>query len=175
MDGQIDYSGYSLHDLEQALKSIDPVRFPGNYENLQRAIDHAKAHPVRYGPPTRPPAPPAPLLSFLFSFKGRVSRREYWLRYVLLIELPALIVGLIIDIRTGALLHHYPRPDNFVLLVILWPSLAVQAKRWHDRDKSGWWILINYVPIIGSLWAFIENGFLSGTEGENRYGPDRFL
>lgn len=115
-----------------------------------------------------------PLLTFLFSFRGRVSRREYWLRYVLLVQLPALIVALIIDIRTGALLHHYPRPYNFVWLLILWPSLAIQAKRWHDRDKSGWWILINYVP-FGTFLALIENGFLSGKEGENRYGPDRFL
>ncbi|MDK1017721.1 MAG: DUF805 domain-containing protein, partial [Actinomycetota bacterium] len=45
-------------------------------------------------------------------------------------------------------------------------------KRWHDRDKSGWWMLIAFVPIIGGLWAFIETGLLQGTESDNQYGPN---
>lgn len=57
-------------------------------------------------------------------------------------------------------------------VVLWWSSLAVQAKRWHDRDKSGWWILINFVPLIGPIWALVENYFLSGTEGPNRFGVD---
>ena len=56
-----------------------------------------------------------------------------------------------------------------IMLVLLWPSLAVQIKRWHDRDKSGWWQLISLVPIAGPIWAFIELGFLPGTSGANRY------
>jgi len=55
-------------------------------------------------------------------------------------------------------------------LVLLWPVLAVQAKRWHDRDKSAWWVLINLIPVIGFLWSIIENGFLQGTPGPNRFG-----
>jgi uncharacterized membrane protein YhaH (DUF805 family) len=51
-------------------------------------------------------------------------------------------------------------------------SLAVFAKRWHDRDKSGWWSLILLVPFIGSIWALVECGCLPGTEGPNRYGAD---
>ncbi|MDK1018188.1 MAG: DUF805 domain-containing protein [Actinomycetota bacterium] len=54
----------------------------------------------------------------------------------------------------------------------LWAGLAIAIKRWHDRDKSGWWILIGLVPIIGGFWALIETRFLTGTQGENRYGPD---
>jgi uncharacterized membrane protein YhaH (DUF805 family) len=55
---------------------------------------------------------------------------------------------------------------------ILWPSLAVQAKRWHDINKSALWLLINVIPIAGPLWALIENGFIPDTNGPNRYGPD---
>ena len=55
---------------------------------------------------------------------------------------------------------------------MLWISVAVQCKRWHDRDKSGWWFLINFIPIIGPLWAFIELGCLRGTMGPNLYGAD---
>ena len=51
-----------------------------------------------------------------------------------------------------------------------WISLAIQVKRWHDRDKSGWWALINIVPVIGGLWALVECGFLKGDEGANRFG-----
>jgi uncharacterized membrane protein YhaH (DUF805 family) len=63
-------------------------------------------------------------------------------------------------------------PMWIVMLVFLYPTLAVYAKRWHDRGKSGWWTLILLIPIIGPLWALIECGFLRGTEGPNQYGAD---
>jgi uncharacterized membrane protein YhaH (DUF805 family) len=56
--------------------------------------------------------------------------------------------------------------------VFAWPSLAIYVKRWHDRGKSGWWVLIVFVPIIGYLWLLIECGFLAGDDGPNEYGPD---
>jgi hypothetical protein len=62
--------------------------------------------------------------------------------------------------------------DMIFAILIIWPSLAVQAKRWHDLDKSAWWICINFIPILGSIWAFIELGFRKGTAGENRFDPD---
>ncbi len=61
---------------------------------------------------------------------------------------------------------------GLIFLLIIWPALAISVKRWHDRDKSGWWVLIGLVPLIGGLWALIETGFLPGTEGDNQYGPD---
>ena len=61
--------------------------------------------------------------------------------------------------------------SSMVLVVALWSGLAVQVKRWHDRDKNGVWVLINLIPIVGSIWALVENGFLDGTQGPNRYGP----
>ncbi|MEE9544269.1 MAG: DUF805 domain-containing protein [Rhodospirillales bacterium] len=53
-----------------------------------------------------------------------------------------------------------------------WTSLAVGAKRCHDRGRSGWFQLISLIPLIGSLWLLVELGFLKGKEGENRFGPD---
>ena len=58
---------------------------------------------------------------------------------------------------------------------LMWVSLAVQVKRWHDRNKSGWWVLIGLVPLIGGIWALIENGFLAGDEAENRFGKPTSL
>ena len=57
-----------------------------------------------------------------------------------------------------------------IMLILTWPSLAVQTKRWHDRSKSGWWNLICFVPIAGSIWAITELGFLKGKPGANNYG-----
>ena len=48
---------------------------------------------------------------------------------------------------------------------ILIPAIIVHIKRFHDRDKSGWWVLIGLVPIIGAIWLLIELGFLKGTPG----------
>jgi len=57
-------------------------------------------------------------------------------------------------------------------LPILWPSLALHAKRWHDQDKSGWWQLIAAIPLIGWLIVMAMCGLIKGTSGTNNYGED---
>lgn len=104
----------------------------------------------------------------LFSFDGRISRQPYWLFFSASIALVLIPEFIFFGVDTEA-------ADTFVniaSLVFLWPALAVQAKRWHDRDKSAWWILINFIPFIGPLWALVENGFLAGTAEENRFGSN---
>lgn len=63
-----------------------------------------------------------------------------------------------------------------ILLGLYWlatfiPSLAVSVRRMHDQDKSGWWILISLVPLIGGIWLLVLY-FMDGTPGPNRFGPD---
>lgn len=60
-------------------------------------------------------------------------------------------------------------------LASLWPSVAIGVKRWHDRNMSGWWMLIIFVPIIGAVFAFVSLGLMKGTEGENKFGEDPFI
>lgn len=48
--------------------------------------------------------------------------------------------------------------------------LIVQIGRWHDRNKSGWWVFLNCIPFAGTLWVLIELGILRGPDGDNRYG-----
>jgi len=105
---------------------------------------------------------------YLFSFNGRVSRQQYWL--MTLLSLPFGIAGAYYDVQHG----QAPLQGSGVLflLPVIWTGLAVTIKRWHDRDKSGWWILITLIPIVGDIWSLIENGFLKGTTGDNRFGPD---
>ena len=57
-------------------------------------------------------------------------------------------------------------------ILLIYPHAAVGIKRFHDRNKSGWWYLIVFIPIIGGLWFLIECGFLKGTDGDNDYGSD---
>ena len=59
---------------------------------------------------------------------------------------------------------------TFALAV--WIGLAAQVKRWHDREGSGWWALINLMPFIGQIWVLIQCGILRVTAGANRYGKD---
>lgn len=109
----------------------------------------------------------------LFSFEGRISRREFWLAS-LSVWLTLLVPVLLIDAIYG---HRPPMVHKFAPLFFeflsLWMFLAVQAKRWQDRDKSRAWVFINFFPpIIGPIWALIETGFLRGTPGPNEYGED---
>ncbi len=56
------------------------------------------------------------------------------------------------------------------LLFIYIAGLAIGIRRYHDRNKSAWWLLLSLIPLVGGLWMFIELGFLKGTEGPNGYG-----
>jgi uncharacterized membrane protein YhaH (DUF805 family) len=121
--------------------------------------------------PSYEKAPQRTLSNILFSFEGRIPRRVYWgallgsafIFYAIVIGL-TLIIG-----------NESPVVPIVTLLLdipLIWISLAVQIKRWHDRDKSGFMVFINFIPIVGAIWAFVEVGCLRGTEGPNRYGPD---
>ena len=111
------------------------------------------------------------LLWILFSFEGRIPRRVYWGAYfadVAFFYVGVLLVMSVLGEESDAgmigILTLY--------LPVAWVLLAVTVKRWHDRDKSGFWIFIGLIPIIGPIWAFIETGCLRGTYGDNGYGPD---
>ncbi len=110
----------------------------------------------------------------LFSLTGRIGRATFWsIWFVMMIV--SLFVGLIIggisssgDEGAAVAIVIY----LLFLIPCVWIGLAMQVKRWHDRNKSGWMVLINFIPIIGWFWALIELGFLQGTIGPNQYGED---
>jgi len=107
------------------------------------------------------------LKTLLLSFEGRIGRKTYWMCF-----LAFLGVAVVLGIATAFLGDIGMIIQLVLLLAMVWCGLAVQAKRWHDRDKSAWWILIGLIPVIGPIWALVENGFLRGTEGDNRFGSD---
>jgi len=110
------------------------------------------------------------LTQLLFSFRGRISRQPYWL-FTLVLVVVVVATLVVADVYR---IDRDSRDTYLDALVLasLWPILAVQVKRWHDRNKSGWWVLINLIPVIGGVWSLVENGFLKGTGGPNRYGPN---
>ncbi len=126
----------------------------------------------------------------LFSFQGRINRAKYWIATVTYISVTIALVGLGFFFRFDTIF--------FIVAAIVFVALtvsgvAVGLKRLHDRDMSGWWLLVFYllppvldglgralgIPIIFSLagsaisiWALVVLGFLRGTPGANQYGPD---
>ena len=119
-------------------------------------------------PAPNPLAEPMTLPQIFLGLQGRLSRRQFWLYGV------AALLGLSVlgHALLGIAQVREQTADLLVNLLLVWPALAVSVKRWHDRDKSGWWVLLNLVPVIGWLWALIDNGFLRGTDGPNRFGED---
>jgi uncharacterized membrane protein YhaH (DUF805 family) len=109
--------------------------------------------------------PTSPLHIFL-SVKGRVSRRTFWLYGVLAL----LGMGLLCTALLGIAGVEQGRIEITVNLLLVWPAIAVSAKRWQDRNRSPWWVLITLIPVIGWAWALIDNGFVRGTPGPNRFG-----
>ena len=107
-------------------------------------------------------------MQILFSFKGRIPRKTYWLWGILGLLLASVIASMLLGIA-GV---DEQSADVLATLLIIWPGLAIGIKRWHDRDRSGWWVLINAIPVVGFIWALIDNGFLRGSVGANRFGED---
>lgn len=106
-----------------------------------------------------------------FSFEGRIPRKVYWLYGVL-----GLFIGMLLALGVVFGLAAVVGEWIMVLaiplyIVAIWAGLAVQVKRWHDRNKSGWWVLIGLIPLVGPIWQLVECGFLEGTQGDNQFGP----
>lgn len=98
-------------------------------------------------------------------FSGRARRSEYWFWSLALILV--YIVGLI--------LTAIAKPF-FVLLIIAYlavlvPSLAVAVRRLHDTGKSGWFVLIGLVPLVGGIVMLVFT-VMDSTPGDNQYGPN---
>ena len=122
------------------------------------------------------------MTNLLFGFQGRTNRAKFWLVALAIVVIEIILLAIfganavmISDDPQKALAGIGPVASIVLLIFILaatWISIAVGIKRFHDRNKSGVWILIIFVPLIGSLWYLIECGFLRGTPGPNDYGPD---
>jgi uncharacterized membrane protein YhaH (DUF805 family) len=153
------------------------------------------------------------VLELLFSAKGRIRRRTYWTYSIGYgIGIWIIYYVLYLFLGEGSFMEdigHFarvsPTPFHLAMIILmgasLWPSICISAKRWHDRNRSGWIAgattifstLAAYVPPIVTaahvenaqpitlvasiasfgvgIWVLVECGFLDGTPGPNRFGP----
>ena len=104
-------------------------------------------------------------LSRYIDFNTRSSRSEYWY-WVLFVVLLSIVAGVIDSILFDASILR-----SLVTLGLLVPGIAVGVRRLHDIDRSGWWYLIVFIPLIGALvliYWFVQ----PGTAGSNEYGDN---
>lgn len=100
-------------------------------------------------------------------FDGRSSRKEFWmfLLFTNLVAAALFVFGAVVspDLGVGLLL--------LGVLGVLLPFIAVQVRRFHDQDKSGWFALLNLIPYVGVLVILVFM-VIEGTAGDNQYGVD---
>jgi uncharacterized membrane protein YhaH (DUF805 family) len=118
------------------------------------------------------------VLAQYVGFTGRARRSEYWwwALFTVLVGLAAAILDSVLGTTFG--------PDNspawrgstgvigsIVNLALLLPTLAVAVRRLHDTDRSGWWLLIGLVPIVGAI-VLLVFFVMDSTAGTNRFGAN---
>ncbi len=115
------------------------------------------------------------VLSNYAVFSGRAPRSEYWW-WILAIVILFTVLGLIDGALIAPMLGFEPfqpeagRPLSLVFsLGLLLPNIAVSVRRLHDTDRSGWWMLLALIPVLGSL-VLIFFYVQPGTDGANRFG-----
>ena len=105
------------------------------------------------------------------TFTGRARRKEFWF-----FQLFVLLIGLVLSLA-DRMLGLFSDDMGFGLLgavfslAMFLPNLAVSVRRLHDTDRSGWWLLLCFLPIIGII-VLIVFFVLDGTRGTNRFGED---
>ena len=109
------------------------------------------------------------------NFSGRARRKEYWM--FALIYMIVIIIAMVLDGALGlgfdmgyGVTAPYGWIYSIVALVHLIPAWGVLVRRLHDVGKSGWFMLISLVPIIGGIWLLVLL-CTDGDSSENAYGP----
>ena len=97
-------------------------------------------------------------------FSGRARRMEFWMFTLINIIVSIILTCIDVFVGTAVLGMLYS-------LAVLIPSLAVTARRLHDTDRSGWWILISFIPAIG-LIVLLVFMVLESQPGSNRFGDN---
>lgn len=107
------------------------------------------------------------------TFTGRARRKEFWM-YFLVVAIIEIALSIILSIL-GLIGGVFVIIGSFITvlfgLAIIIPTLALWMRRLHDTGKSGWWLLINIIPVVGSIVLLIF-ALLDSQPGDNKYGPN---
>ena len=96
-------------------------------------------------------------------FEGRANRPEFWMFQVV-----NWVVGLVLWLLAAAIPPLHVLVALYGLALVI-PTLALQVRRLHDTNRSGWWFFITFVPIVGGIVLFVFD-VLPGDDGTNNYG-----
>ncbi|HSK90309.1 MAG TPA: DUF805 domain-containing protein [Euzebyales bacterium] len=96
-------------------------------------------------------------------FAGRARRKEYWYFVLFNVLISLALTAVDAVLQTGVLAGLYS-------LAVFLPSLAVSVRRLHDTDRSGWWLLVGLIPVVGVVVLLVFT-LTDSTMGDNRYGP----
>lgn len=100
-------------------------------------------------------------------FNGRASRTEYWYFVLAVVIVDIITAG--IDNLIG---FNGSGPISWIVsLALLLPGLGVAVRRLHDIDKSGWWLLLGLIPLVGALILIFAYLIKPSQQGDNRFGP----
>lgn len=106
-------------------------------------------------------------------FSGRARRKEFWMFFLF-----SAIISIILAVIDEFMGWQFEMGGDIIgflstlyYLAVVVPYLAVIFRRLHDTERSGWWILIAFIPLVGVLILLVFL-ILQGTRGDNRYGPD---
>ena len=155
-------------ELQQRTASLKAQLYPGSSAALttpKRSTD-LRLTPQRIG-------------WLLFSFNGRANRLDFWVGTLVAVGIYLSLIVVSTFLRAmpddgsafagaGTALLSFVSLLQLILLV--WIGVAVGVKRFHDRDKAGWWVLVGLIPLVGAVWFLVELGLLPGSPGANRYG-----
>ena len=136
------------------------------YDYIHSDKDEAKPAQADEKPVKKPSA------SF-FTFSGRIPRAAFWGMTIMTSILCLFIYFITVKIVPDAI-HNQPTQIFFsaVGIFALWTTLALHAKRWHDLDRSGWLVLMNLIPVIGTLISLFILGFRPGSASANKFGEE---
>ncbi len=119
------------------------------------------------------------MLRFLFSPNGRIGRLHWWMGNIVSVAITAAFgfwlfssFGIVDETTASSAPLFLGILANVLYFATLWFVCCLTIKRYHDLDRSGWWVIIIFLPVI-QFWAILECGFFSGTDGPNDYG-ERF-
>jgi len=104
-------------------------------------------------------------------FSGRARRTEYWM--FVLFNIIFCIAAIVLDNIVGTAIDGVGYGLFYILyaLALFIPALAVAVRRLHDVGKSGWWIFIALIPIVGAIWLLVLYA-TDSQPGDNEYGPN---
>ena len=104
-------------------------------------------------------------------FSGRASRKEYWMFFLFTVIFS--IVAIVLDNVLGIAIQGLSYGPIYIIyaLATLLPSLAVTVRRLHDIEKSGGYIFVALIPIVGGIWLLVLV-CTKGTVGSNAFGDE---